>query len=109
MRQDLHLTRALEVIEVVERLGDGRAAHDDAVVLVQQDALAPHELGEALALALVEDQSVELRVVRDLVVEAQAVLMTHVKLELLGAADGAGVGLVRVQHRHAPRRGWRGG
>lgn len=161
-RQSLNLARALEVVEVVESLGDGIAAHDDAVILVQKHPLASHNLHQPLPrrvlvsparkqkfltfetraadasrrfkrtvnreaafkeqpctssfihtapsrvspptpdLAFVENQSVKGRIVRDLSVKAQAVLMAHVQLELFGAADGTGVGLVRVQHRDDP-------
>ena len=68
------------------------------MVLVQQHALASHHLHQTFALAVVQHQTVERGIVRDLIEESQAVLVAHMELEVLCAADCAGVWLVCVEH-----------
>mmetsp|Transcript_31588 Transcript_31588/g.80943 ORF Transcript_31588/g.80943 Transcript_31588/m.80943 type:complete len:221 (+) Transcript_31588:65-727(+) len=102
-RENLHLRRPFEVVDVVEGLVDGLAAHDDTVVGVHQHLLAVHRPRDAASLVVVHDEAVEVGVVRDVAVEAQAVLVAHVQLEVGGAAQRGAPRHVGVQHRDVAR------
>eukprot|EP00982_Pelagococcus_subviridis_P004259 29119-Pelagococcus_subviridis.AAC.1 len=53
LRENLLPRRAFQVVQIVERLRDGRAADDDAVRLMHQNPPAVHDLHEAFALVVV--------------------------------------------------------
>mmetsp|Transcript_3541 Transcript_3541/g.12713 ORF Transcript_3541/g.12713 Transcript_3541/m.12713 type:complete len:216 (-) Transcript_3541:216-863(-) len=103
-RHHLLPARALQVKEVVPRLMDRPAAHDNAVALVEKHSLALHRLRNARPLAIVQDEPVIHRVVGNVIVESQAVLVAHLQLHILEAAKRSSPLLVRVEHAHVLHR-----
>ena len=98
-RQDLQLRGLLEVIQLVERLGDAPADDDHTVVAEEQDApVGPEESRNAFAFGVVEGHARVVPVVGDPVVESARVLVEHEELEVDEARERRGVRHVGVQN-----------
>src|SRR6184192_643194 len=72
-REDLRLAGALEKIQALERLRDGGADDQCAVIAQDEDRLVAERPREALALAVLEGEAVVFDV-GDFVVEAEGIL-----------------------------------
>ena len=68
------------------------------VIRVEEHFFISHHLAQSIALRFVKDQTIKLGVVRDIVVEAEAILMTHFRPPILDAAESSAPGHVRVQN-----------
>jgi hypothetical protein len=95
---DLHLRRALDIVETVVGVGDGFAHRCDAVVGHEQDGLVADHLGQPLALLGLEGGAGVLVVVGDLAHHADLGLADLLDARVLQPGERAGERHVRVEY-----------
>ena len=78
-----HLGGAFEVVEVIECLSNTLSDDNNAMVGMEQYFFVAHHLAEPVALRFVEHEAVELRIVRDVLIEAKAILVAHLEASIL--------------------------
>ena len=59
-----------------------------SMICVKINFFIAHNLAQSVTFRFVEHQAIELRIIRDIVVKAQAILMAHFELPILDAAKG---------------------
>src|SRR5258708_7379275 len=92
--QHLHHRGALEIVEVVVGSGDGRAAHDHAVIAQEQDVLVGQRPAHAVAFLGRQGHAGIGLVIGDAVPVAEGVLGAHLDAAALERGQCRGVGLL---------------
>ena len=103
-RIELHLRRALEVIEQVVRLGDGLADRRHAVVRHHQHRLVADRLGEPLALGRIVRRAVVAIVIGGVDRSSELGLADRQDLRILEPGQRARERHVGMEHRRGLRQ-----